>query len=101
MGWRARRCSGCCPNGGKVALIAGVVGDVGSNARIKGFQQAVEGKLEVVQLVSADWDREKALTAATTSSRRTLTSPASSPPTTSWRSACSAPWTLPARMRPR
>jgi ribose transport system substrate-binding protein len=54
------------PNGGKVALIAGVVGDVGSNARIKGFQQAVEGKLEVVQLVSADWDREKALTAADT-----------------------------------
>jgi ribose transport system substrate-binding protein len=52
------------PDGGKVALIAGVVGDVGSNARIKGFQEAVEGKLEVVQLVSADWDREKALTAA-------------------------------------
>jgi ribose transport system substrate-binding protein len=54
------------PDGGKVALIAGVVGDVGSNARIKGFQEAVEGKLEVVQLVSADWDREKALTAADT-----------------------------------
>ena len=53
------------PNGGKVALIAGVVGDVGSNARIKGFKQAVEGKLEVVVMVSADWDREKALTAAT------------------------------------
>src|SRR3954470_7480285 len=54
------------PNGGKVALIAGVVGDVGSNARIKGFQQAIAGKLEVVTLVSADWDREKALTAADT-----------------------------------
>ncbi|HEX2527930.1 MAG TPA: substrate-binding domain-containing protein [Geminicoccus sp.] len=54
------------PNGGKVALIAGVVGDVGSNARIKGFEQAVQGKLEVVQMVSADWDREKALTAADT-----------------------------------
>jgi ribose transport system substrate-binding protein len=54
------------PNGGKVALIAGVVGDVGSNARIKGFQQAVAGKLDVVTMVSADWDREKALTAADT-----------------------------------
>jgi ribose transport system substrate-binding protein len=54
------------PDGGKVALIAGVVGDVGSNARIKGFEEAIAGKLEVVQMVSADWDREKALTAADT-----------------------------------
>ncbi|RUU48264.1 MAG: sugar ABC transporter substrate-binding protein [Mesorhizobium sp.] len=53
------------PAGSKVALVAGIVGDVGSNARIKGFKQAVEGKLEVVVMVSADWDREKALTAAT------------------------------------
>jgi ribose transport system substrate-binding protein len=53
------------PNGSKVALVAGIVGDVGSNARIKGFKQAVEGKLDVVVMVSADWDREKALTAAT------------------------------------
>ncbi|MEO9338310.1 substrate-binding domain-containing protein [Mesorhizobium sp. SB112] len=53
------------PNGSKVALIAGVVGDIGGNARIKGFNQAVDGKLDVVVMVSADWDREKALTAAT------------------------------------
>ncbi len=53
------------PNGSKVALVAGIVGDIGSNARIKGFKQAVEGKLDVVVMVSADWDREKALTAAT------------------------------------
>jgi ribose transport system substrate-binding protein len=53
------------PAGSKVALVAGIVGDVGSNARIKGFKQAVEGKLEIVVMVSADWDREKALTAAT------------------------------------
>ncbi|RWK54731.1 MAG: sugar ABC transporter substrate-binding protein [Mesorhizobium sp.] len=53
------------PAGSKVALVAGIVGDVGSNARIKGFKQAVEGKLQVVVMVSADWDREKALTAAT------------------------------------
>ena len=52
------------PKGSKVALIAGIVGDVGSNARIKGFKEATEGKLEAVVLVSADWDREKAFTAA-------------------------------------
>ncbi|MCW6507002.1 sugar ABC transporter substrate-binding protein [Lichenifustis flavocetrariae] len=54
------------PQGSKVALIAGIVGDVGSNARIKGFKQAAEGKLDIVEMVSADWDREKALTAADT-----------------------------------
>lgn len=53
------------PEGSKVALIAGIVGDLGSNARIQGFKEATEGKLEVVNMVSADWDREKALTAAT------------------------------------
>ncbi|TIN67181.1 MAG: sugar ABC transporter substrate-binding protein, partial [Mesorhizobium sp.] len=53
------------PKGSKVALVAGIIGDVGSNARIKGFKQAVEGKLDIVVMVSADWDREKALTAAT------------------------------------
>lgn len=53
------------PAGSKVALVAGIVGDVGSNARIKGFKEATEGKLEAVVLVSADWDREKAYTAAT------------------------------------
>lgn len=53
------------PAGGKVALIAGIVGDIGSNARIQGFKEATEGKLPVVTMVSADWDREKAFTAAT------------------------------------
>ena len=53
------------PAGSKVALIAGIVGDLGSNARIQGFKEATEGKLEIVDMVSADWDREKALTAAT------------------------------------
>jgi len=52
------------PNGGKVALVAGIVGDVGSNARIKGFREATRGKLTVVTEVAADWDREKAFTAA-------------------------------------
>lgn len=53
------------PAGSKVALVAGIVGDLGSNARIKGFQEATAGKLVEVVLVSADWDREKAYTAAT------------------------------------
>jgi ribose transport system substrate-binding protein len=53
------------PAGSKVALVAGIVGDLGSNARIKGFQEATAGKLVEAVLVSADWDREKAYTAAT------------------------------------
>lgn len=53
------------PAGSKVALIAGIVGDIGSNARIQGFKEATEGKLDAVVMVSADWDREKAFTAAT------------------------------------
>ena len=34
------------PAGSKVALIAGIVGDIGSNARIQGFKEATEGKLD-------------------------------------------------------
>ncbi|SDT17752.1 ribose transport system substrate-binding protein [Nocardioides scoriae] len=51
---------------GKVALVGGISGDVTSNARLDGFTQAVDGKLDVVQTVAADWERQKALTAATT-----------------------------------
>ncbi len=51
---------------GKVALIGGISGDVTSGARLEGFQSAVDGKLEVVQTTAADWERQKALTAATT-----------------------------------
>jgi len=53
------------PGGGKVALIGGISGDVTSGARLDGFQQAVSGKLTVLPVVAADWDRQKALTAAT------------------------------------
>lgn len=52
------------PADAKVALIAGVVGDIGSNARLKGFRQATQGKLNVFVEVAADFDREKAFTAA-------------------------------------
>jgi ABC-type sugar transport system substrate-binding protein len=51
---------------GKVALIGGISGDVTSGARLDGFREAVDGKLEIVQTTAADWERQKALTAATT-----------------------------------
>ncbi len=50
---------------GKVALIGGIAGDVTSQARLDGFTAAVQGKLDIVQTVAADWERQKALTAAT------------------------------------
>jgi ABC-type sugar transport system substrate-binding protein len=50
---------------GEVALIGGIAGDVTSGARLDGFKQGVDGTLTVVQTVAADWERQKALTAAT------------------------------------
>jgi ABC-type sugar transport system substrate-binding protein len=50
---------------GQVALIGGIAGDVTSGARLDGFKKAVTGKLDIVQTVAADWDRQKALTVAT------------------------------------
>ena len=50
---------------GEVAIIGGVAGDVTSAARIDGFKDAVDGKLDVIQETAADWKRELALTAAT------------------------------------
>jgi ABC-type sugar transport system substrate-binding protein len=50
---------------GQVAVISGIAGDVTSGARVDGFTSAVEGTLDVVQTVAADWERQKALTAAT------------------------------------
>jgi ABC-type sugar transport system substrate-binding protein len=50
---------------GQVALIGGIAGDVTSQARLDGFSAAVDGQLEIVQTVAADWERQKALTAAT------------------------------------
>lgn len=52
-------------SGGKVALVGGIAGDVTSGQRLDGFSQAVSGKLTVAQTVAADWERQKALTAAT------------------------------------
>ncbi len=50
---------------GQVALVGGIAGDVTSQARLDGFTAAVDGTLEIVQTVAADWERQKALTAAT------------------------------------
>ncbi len=52
-------------NSGQVALIGGIAGDVTSQARLDGFTAAVDGKLDIVQTTAADWERQKALTAAT------------------------------------
>ncbi|GAA2845939.1 substrate-binding domain-containing protein [Streptosporangium fragile] len=53
------------PEGGDVAVVGGIAGDVTSGARVEGFQQGVGGKLKVVQTVAANWERQMALTAAT------------------------------------
>lgn len=49
---------------GKIAIVGGLPGDVANRNRISGFEKGA-GSLEIVQTVAADWDREKALTAAT------------------------------------
>jgi ABC-type sugar transport system substrate-binding protein len=53
------------PDGGKVAAIGGIAGDVTSGARISGFTKATTGKLQLVQTVAANWERQEALTQAT------------------------------------
>lgn len=53
------------PNGGDVALVGGISGDVTSGARLDGFKKGAPANLKVVQTVAADWDRQTALTKAT------------------------------------
>lgn len=48
------------PQGSKVAVIGTLAQDAGNIARQKGFHSVVDGKLDVVQTVSADADRAKA-----------------------------------------
>ena len=50
---------------GNVAVVGGPSGDVTSEDRVSGFTDAVDGRLSVVNTVAADWDRQRALTAAT------------------------------------
>lgn len=51
-------------DGEKVAVIGGIAGDVTSGDRITGFAQGLAGKAKVLETVSADWDRQVALTKA-------------------------------------
>lgn len=48
------------PAGSKVAAVGGLPADPGSLARIKGFSDAIAGKLELVQTVASNADRLKA-----------------------------------------
>lgn len=53
-------------DGAQVAIIGGIAGDATSNARMSGFRLGIEGSgVKVVQFVTADWDRTKALNLAT------------------------------------
>lgn len=54
------------PNGGDVAIIGGIAGDVTSAARIKGFQEGLASNITVVQTVAANWNRQMALTESAT-----------------------------------
>lgn len=54
------------PDGGDVALIGGIAGDVTSNARLDGFTQGVGDGVTITQTVAANWNREEALNQATT-----------------------------------
>ena len=51
-------------DGDKVAVVGGIAGDVTSGDRVNGFTQGLEGKATVLETVSADWDRQVALTKA-------------------------------------
>jgi ABC-type sugar transport system substrate-binding protein len=53
-------------SGGDVAIIGGISGDATSNARIEGFKKGLGSAGTVVQTVSANWDRQTALTQAST-----------------------------------
>jgi ABC-type sugar transport system substrate-binding protein len=53
------------PANAKVAAIGGIAGDVTSGARINGFTKGITGKLQLVQTVAANWERQEALTQAT------------------------------------
>ncbi len=48
------------PPGAAVAVITGIPGDAGSEARARGFVSGARGKLDVVAQVSADFDEEQA-----------------------------------------
>lgn len=48
------------PQGAAVAIVKGIPGDAGSEARARGFLEGARGKLQVVAHVSADFDEQQA-----------------------------------------
>ncbi len=53
------------PQGGRVAVVGGIAGDVTSGARVDGFTQGLPPSITVAQTVAANWERQEALTQAT------------------------------------
>lgn len=62
----ADRMSTILPDGGPVAIVGGIPGDVTSGARIEGFKAGLTNGVTVLQEVAANWERQEALTQATT-----------------------------------
>ena len=54
------------PQGGEVATVGGISGDVTSAQRIDGFKEGLTGAFTVGQEVAANWDRQEAQTQAET-----------------------------------
>jgi ABC-type sugar transport system substrate-binding protein len=50
--------------GARIAVIAGIPGDIGSGLRAGGFKDGIRGRFDVVATVAADFEREKARRAA-------------------------------------
>lgn len=53
-------------DGGDVATVGGIAGDVTSAQRIDGFKEGLDDSFTVVQEVAANWDRQEAQTQAET-----------------------------------
>lgn len=54
------------PDGGDVAAVGGIAGDVTSGQRIEGFKDGLTDSFTVIQEVAANWDRQEAQTQAET-----------------------------------
>jgi ABC-type sugar transport system substrate-binding protein len=56
----ARAMARLLDRGARVAVIAGIPGDAGSGARVRGFKAGAAGRLRIVQTVAADFVRSRA-----------------------------------------
>ncbi|MCL8025579.1 substrate-binding domain-containing protein [Nocardioides bruguierae] len=50
---------------GSIGMIGGIAGNITSEDRLTGFENAAGDTLDLLPVVSADWNRQQALTAAT------------------------------------